>query len=57
MTFAPSHFYTALVLETYIHFIITLIYDTNTSTLGVNGSQKFQNIMQVFNNHYMPQEY
>jgi len=54
MTFANLHFYTGFVLETYIHFMTTLTYDRNTSTFGVNGSQKFQNIMQVFNNHYMP---
>jgi hypothetical protein len=41
MTFPHSHFYTGLVLKTYIHFMTTLIYDRNTSTFGVNGSQKF----------------
>jgi hypothetical protein len=53
MTFAHSHFYTGLVLETYIHFIATLIYDRHTFTFGT----KSKKIIQVFNNHYMPQEY
>jgi hypothetical protein len=57
MTFAHSHFYTGYVFEIYIHFMNTLIYDSHSSTFGVNGTQKIQNIIQVFNNHYMPQEY
>jgi len=57
MTFEHSNFYPGLVFETYIHFIYTLIYDRHSSKFGVNGTQKIQNIIQVFNNHYMPQEY
>jgi hypothetical protein len=38
MTFAHLRFYTGLELETYIHFMTTLIYDRHTSTFVVNGT-------------------
>jgi len=46
MTFAHSHFYTGLVLETYIHFATTLIYDRHYSTFVVNGTQKIQKLFR-----------
>jgi hypothetical protein len=44
MTFPYSHFYTGLVLETYIHFMTTVIYNRNNSTFGVNDHKNFQKL-------------
>ena len=46
MNFAHSHFYTGLVLETYIHFMNTLIYDRHASTFAVNGTQKSKKLFR-----------
>jgi hypothetical protein len=56
MTFAHTHFYNGLVLETNIHLMTNLIYDRHTSKFMWMEYEKSK-IIHVFNNHYIPQEY